>query len=58
MQNLAKKVYKTPLITEWGFKICNMAFSNRLPDLVPLIPNIRNVLGTITLGQVIEIGDS
>ena len=29
--------------------------SNRLPDLVPLIPNVRNVLSTIAPGEVIEV---
>lgn len=35
-----------------------VALSNRLPDLVPLIPEVRNVLGTIALGEVIEVSDS
>jgi hypothetical protein len=33
-----------------------IALSNRLPDLLPLIPETRKVLNTITLGEVIEIG--
>jgi len=32
--------------------------SNRLPDLLPLIPNARKVLNTITPGEVIEVGRS
>ena len=32
-----------------------VARSNRLPDLVPLIPNVRDVLSTITPGEVIEV---
>lgn len=35
-----------------------VAPSNRLPDLIPLIPDVRNVLGTIVPGEVIEIRDS
>jgi hypothetical protein len=35
-----------------------VASSNRLPDLLPLIPDARNVLNTIARGQVIEVGDS
>lgn len=34
-----------------------VASSNRLPDLLPLIPNVRNVLETIALGVVVEIRD-
>jgi hypothetical protein len=34
-----------------------VARSNRLPDLVPLIPDVRTVLSTIAPGEVIEIGD-
>ena len=33
-----------------------VARSNRLPDLVPLITDARNVLNTITPGEVIEVG--
>ncbi|WP_346294182.1 DUF5615 family PIN-like protein [Sphaerothrix gracilis] len=33
-----------------------VAPSNRLPDLVPLIPDICNVLRTIAPGEVIEVG--
>lgn len=32
--------------------------SDRLPDLVPLMPNVRCVLSTIVLGEVIEVRDS
>jgi hypothetical protein len=32
--------------------------SNRLPDLVPLIPDARNVLKTISAGEVGEVGES
>jgi hypothetical protein len=35
-----------------------VARSNRLPDLVPLIPDVCSVLKTITPGQVIEVGGS
>lgn len=35
-----------------------VAPSNRLTDLVPLIPSVRSVLSTIAPGQVIEVGDS
>jgi PIN like domain len=33
-----------------------VAPSNRLPDLLPLILDARNVLNTIALGEVIEVG--
>lgn len=32
-----------------------IASSNRLPDLVPLIPDVRNPLDTIAAGEVIEV---
>ena len=32
-----------------------VALSNRLPDLVPLIPSVRNALDTVTSGEVVEI---
>ena len=32
-----------------------VALSNRLADLVPLIPDVRNVLNTIAPGEVIEV---
>ena len=35
-----------------------VARSNRLPDLVPLIPDVCSVLSTIAPGQVIEVGGS
>ncbi len=35
-----------------------VAPSNRLPDLVPLIPDVRNVLDTIAPGEVIEVENS
>ncbi len=35
-----------------------VARSNRLPDLVPLIPDVLSVLNTIASGQVIEVGVS
>ena len=35
-----------------------VALSNRLPDLVPLIPEVRNVLGMIAPSEVIEVSDS
>lgn len=35
-----------------------VARSNRLPDLVPLIPDVRNFLSTIVPGEVIEVGVS
>lgn len=35
-----------------------IAPSNRLPDLVPLMPSVRSVLATIASGEVIEIGGS
>ena len=35
-----------------------IAPSNRLPDLVPLIPDVRNRLKTIAVGEVVEIGSS
>ncbi|MBN4006129.1 DUF5615 family PIN-like protein [Nostoc sp. LPT] len=34
-----------------------VASSNRLPDLLPLIPSVRNVLETIAPGGVVEIRD-
>lgn len=33
-----------------------VAPSNRLPDLIPLIPKARNVLSAIAPGEVIEVG--
>ena len=35
-----------------------VASSNRLPDLLPLVPDARTVLITITPGEVIEVGGS
>ena len=35
-----------------------VASSNRLSDLIPLLPDVRNVLNTIASGEVIEIGGS
>lgn len=35
-----------------------VARSNRLPDLVPLMPDVCSVLNTIAPGQVIEVGNS
>jgi hypothetical protein len=35
-----------------------VALSNRLPDLVPLISDVRSVLSTVAPGEVIEVGDS
>ena len=35
-----------------------VASSNRLPDLLPLLPDARNVFNTITPGEVIEVGGS
>lgn len=35
-----------------------VASSNRLPDLVPLMPKARSVLTTIAPGKVIEVGGS
>lgn len=32
-----------------------VALSNRLPDLVPLISNVRSTLNTIAAGEVVEI---
>jgi hypothetical protein len=33
-----------------------VAPSNKLSDLLPLIPDARNVLNTIVSGEVIEVG--
>ena len=35
-----------------------VAQSNRLADLLPLLPDARNVLNTIVPGSVIEVGGS
>ena len=35
-----------------------VASSNRLSDLLPLVPDARNVLNTITPGEGIEVGGS
>lgn len=35
-----------------------VAPSNRLPDLIPLISDARNVVKTISAGEVIEVGES
>ena len=35
-----------------------VASSNRLPDLLPLIPSVRSVLAMIAPGVVLEIRDS
>lgn len=32
-----------------------VAASNRLPDLVPLISSVRNVINTIAIGEVVEV---
>jgi hypothetical protein len=32
-----------------------VARSNRLPDLLPLVPNVLNVLNNITAGAVIQV---
>ena len=36
--------------------IVMVASSNRLPNLIPLIPDVRNILAQIYPGQVIEVG--
>ena len=33
-----------------------VAPSNRLPDLMPLIPDARNALNTVVPGEVVEVG--
>jgi hypothetical protein len=35
-----------------------VASSNRLADLVPLVPDVRSILSTIAAGEVIEVGGS
>jgi hypothetical protein len=35
-----------------------VAPTNRLPDLIPLMVDVRNVLNIITSGKVIEVGGS
>jgi hypothetical protein len=35
-----------------------VAPSNRLPDLAPLIPDVRNALNTVVQGKVMEVGGS
>lgn len=35
--------------------IVMVASSNRLEDLFPLIPNVRNALDNIVVGEIIEI---
>jgi hypothetical protein len=35
-----------------------VAFSNKLSDLLPLIPNARSILDVVAPGEVIEIGGS
>ncbi|MGB5959404.1 MAG: hypothetical protein WBG73_02000 [Coleofasciculaceae cyanobacterium] len=35
-----------------------IASSNRLPELVPLMPNVRSILDQLTPGEVIEVGGS
>ncbi len=35
-----------------------IAPKNRLPDLLPLMPGVRNVLNRITPGEAIEVGAS
>lgn len=35
-----------------------VAPSNRLPDLIPLMPKARNILSAIAPGEVIEVGGS
>jgi PIN like domain len=34
-----------------------VALSNRLSDLIPLIPNVYKVLTTISAGEIVEIED-
>ncbi|WP_448265812.1 hypothetical protein [Nostoc sp. DSM 114159] len=40
-----------------GVAVVLIAFSNRLPDLLPLIPSVRSILATIAPGVVVEIAD-
>ena len=35
-----------------------VALSNRLANLVPLIPNVRSVLAVIAPGEIVEVGGS
>jgi hypothetical protein len=35
-----------------------VALSNKLSDLLPLMPNARSVLDTVAPGEVIEVGSS
>lgn len=35
-----------------------IASSNRLPELVPLMPSVRSILDQLTPGEVIEVGGS
>ena len=41
-----------------GAVVVLVALSNRLPDLLPLIPDACNVLRTISAGEVVEISES
>jgi predicted nuclease of predicted toxin-antitoxin system len=41
-----------------GVAVVVLSTENRLPDLVPLIPDVLSALSTIAPGQVIEVGGS
>ncbi|MEN9566438.1 MAG: hypothetical protein RLZZ69_1634 [Cyanobacteriota bacterium] len=49
--------YQQNLLQSGVAVVVLVAHSNKLSDLLPLIPDARNVLNTITSGEVIEVGD-
>lgn len=50
--------YQQNLVQAGVAVVVLVASSNKLSDLLPLVPDTRNVLNTITLGEVIEVGGS
>ena len=50
--------YQQNLVQAGVAVVVLVAPSNKLSDLLPLAPETRNVLNTITLGEVIEVGGS
>ncbi|MEN9518720.1 MAG: hypothetical protein RLZZ381_1308 [Cyanobacteriota bacterium] len=49
--------YQQNLLQSGVAVVVLVAHSNKLSDLLPLIPDARNVLNTITSKEVIEVGD-
>ncbi|KAI9134796.1 DUF5615 family PIN-like protein [Acaryochloris sp. CCMEE 5410] len=50
--------YQQNLVQAGVAVVVLVATSNKLSDLLPLVPDTRDALNTITLGEVIEVGGS